>query len=176
LVGLVAVAAAGCGQTAGAKTIRGQSLPSPQADITFKGGQLVLGPTSAKSAVSADVAVAAMRTNPLVSKLIAEGFVPTFQFAAFTNKGYGSPLAGLTPDEAAAVKTHPQPDGATLHLFYDRTPAWTARFTIPASSNPIPYLGPPGRGTAAVSNAPVMVLLVFSADGAETLQALSFPT
>lgn len=176
LVVITIFAIAGCG-TRGARStaVSVRAAPAPVADQTFKHGQLHLGP-SVIAPTDATGATLNIEKNPFVAKLAGDGYKPIIQFGAYTNTGYGTYGAGMTPEEAAKARPPSSPVAGPTHLIYDHTPAWTARFVVPMSEVAFLDHGPPvGGPTTAPSSAPLMLFFVFSPDGSQVLQLLTFP-
>ncbi len=202
---MLAVAVVGCARSdrtvarAGGGRLAAQTVKVQE---SFDGGKLLLDPP-AKPADFTDGVRDRIEANQFFAHLVTKGFSPTIEYGDYTDTVSGTPVAGVTPEQAAAM--HPSSselaylESQPVHLTYDRTPAWIVHFdNLPASAVAMFRSGPaqqycssttvcvttaaptteatPTTSSGRLASGGSTLLIVFSPDAQHALDVRIFPT
>lgn len=171
---------------------RAATANAVQEEEDFDDGKLELKPSANPVAFTNEIRDR-ISSDPLVAQMTAEGFTPTIEYGKYTDTVRGTPVDGVTPEEAAAM--HPSPSelaelaSKPLHLTYDNFPAWIVHFdNLPSNAVSAFHRGgvtlPPPSTVATPSTtqpgqsdfAGYTVLLVFTPSADRDLDMRIFPT
>jgi hypothetical protein len=127
--------------------------------------------------------LASVGNDQIVQTLMGDGYSPLLVFGNYTNHTFGTPLDGVSAEEAASMNPtdaeRQKLETMPLHLTFDHTPSWIAQFTVPSSAIGMLRRGPatsPGPTASTAVDEAATVLVVFSADATREVQLLTFPS
>ncbi len=154
-------------------------------------GDVTLAPPSHPAAFTTEIK-SRIEANPTVNALLGQGYKAQVEYGDYTSNNYGSPIDGLDPEKAAAMKpsdSERQELAASankIHPRFNNMAVWFVSFEdVPPTA--IPEFIHPGvtSGSApttvisaheASPDAVGTVAIVFSDDAESQLQILTFPT
>lgn len=109
-----------------ATSAQGLSLATAATTVTYGEGKLVVSPPTSKAPVDPSLAEARISADPLISAVLARGIPVTFEYADYTNYGFGD----VTPPSGSS-------SSESIKLRFQDTPAWVVIIrNLPAYLNP----------------------------------------